>query len=173
MNDSLGHDAGDQLLAQVGARLSASVRAGDTAARFGGDEFVVCLPDLGPDPILAEIEALAAVERARIALRGPYRLDGGEVPCVDCSCGLVLALGSSHTAEALIRDADAAMYRSKEHGRAMTSVFDGALRARALERLSVETRLHRAVEHNELVLHYQPIVDLRDGTVISAEASLR
>jgi diguanylate cyclase (GGDEF)-like protein len=173
VNDSLGHQAGDRVLEQVAHRLAGTLRSGDTAARFGGDEFVVCLDDLGPDPARAEQQALVAVERIRSALRGPYVIEGGEVSYLDSSCGLALAAGGSHTAEALVRDADSAMYRAKQRGRATTSVFDAALRARAVERLSIEARLHTALEAGQFTLHYQPIVDLADGAAVGAEALLR
>ncbi|WP_205699117.1 bifunctional diguanylate cyclase/phosphodiesterase [Conexibacter sp. SYSU D00693] len=167
VNDSLGHSAGDDLLVQVAHRLRSALRLGDTAARFGGDEFVVLCEDLdGPE------QAQALATRITSALRAPFRLDGAEVP-VRVSVGIALCDGPTVRPETLLRDADAAMYRAKERGGGRLELFDRAMHDRAVRRLEVETSLHRAIERDELELHFQPQVALPRGGVCGAEALVR
>lgn len=167
VNDSLGHGAGDRLLARVAERLRHLVRPGDTVARFGGDEFVVLAEGITQDE-----ECAAIAERVTEALTEPFELDGHEV-FVTASIGIVRAGTLDDTPETLLRDADAAMYGAKEQGRARSEVFDERTRARALDRLAIENALHRALERDELVLHFQMQYDLRTGVRIGAEALLR
>jgi diguanylate cyclase (GGDEF)-like protein/PAS domain S-box-containing protein len=130
VNDSLGHGAGDELLRQVAGRLRGAIRAADTAARIGGDEFVVCCSGFGTDEVVARAQAVALAERVGAALRGSYQL-GGETASVDVSLGIALSRGADESAEALLRDADTAMYRAKGRGRGRLEMFDavGGLRA--------------------------------------------
>ena len=166
VNDSLGHQVGDELLAEAAPRLKQAVRGIDTVARFGGDEFGILLED-----IEGEHEASQMAERIASVFTRPFVLAGSE-HFVTTSIGIALARGGE-LAEELIRDADAAMYRAKEHGRARYELFDEVMRGRALARLRVENDLRRALERKELVLDYQPVVSLRDHSIASLEALLR
>jgi diguanylate cyclase (GGDEF)-like protein len=166
VNDSLGHHAGDRLLSEVALRLSRSVRATDTVARFGGDEFV----------IVAEVSGLAgAVELAERVLQRIQEtvwLDDAPVfPCA--SVGVALASGSDDDAEVLIADADAAMFRAKSRGRACYEVFDGTRRATALNRLNVEAALHEALDNDELRVRFEPVVRIADRAIVGYEALVR
>jgi len=167
VNDSLGHGAGDRLLVDVAARLSGALRAGDTAARFGGDEFVILCED-----IAGERQAIEIAERVADALRAPFELEGDPV-FVRTSIGIALATDSEARLEALIRDADAAMYRAKDNGGDGWEVFDDAMRARAVHRLQVEHALHRAIDRGEIEVHYQPQVLLATGELYGVEALVR
>ncbi len=167
VNDGLGHWAGDQLLQAVADRLVAVVRPGDTVARFGGDEFVVLCEDF---PGVAQVGLLA--ERIATALAEPVTLSGREVT-ITASIGVVLADAGSDTPEALIRDADTAMYQAKERGRARYELFDDPARKRVMDRLDSEVALHRALERDELRVFYQPVVSLSGGRIVGLEALLR
>jgi diguanylate cyclase (GGDEF)-like protein len=165
VNDSLGHAAGDELLAAVAPRLEQGLRPSDSIARFGGDEFAV----------LAEVEterdAIRVAERIRTALSRPFKLRQRE-HFVSASMGISLGRGEK-APEAMIRDADAALYRAKEKGRGGYELFDSAMRARAVEHMRIENDFRRALDRGELELHYQPIVGLRDGSIVALEALLR
>ncbi len=167
VNDSLGHARGDELLVAVGQRIRQAVRPPDTVGRLGGDEYVVLCEDVGD-----EHGPLVIAERLAAALRRPFRL-GDEEVFVSASIGVALPSPESRTPVDLLRDADAAMYRAKAAGRARHEVFDASLRARALERVRSEAALRRAVEREELVLHYQPIVGMAGGAVDGVEALVR
>ena len=167
VNDSLGHDAGDQLLVSVAGRLRAALRPGDTAARFGGDEFTVLC-----EGITSESDAVMIAERINDAVLRPFTLEEGET-CLSSSIGIAMASGHDDVPEALIRDADTAMYRAKQRGEARYELFSGVIRQRAVERLEVKNALHRAFERDEFRLYFQPEVDLGSGRVTSMEALLR
>jgi diguanylate cyclase (GGDEF)-like protein/PAS domain S-box-containing protein len=166
VNDSLGHRVGDQLLAAAAPRLRQAVRSSDTVARFGGDEFGILLEDIG-----GEREAIEMAERIAGAFANPFVLDGSE-HFVTTSIGIALAAGGE-PADDLLRDADAAMHRAKERGRARWELFDEAMRGRAISRLRVENDLRRALERQELTLDYQPLVSLTDGSLLGVEALVR
>jgi diguanylate cyclase (GGDEF)-like protein/PAS domain S-box-containing protein len=166
INDSLGHQIGDELLAAAAPRLKRAVRASDTVARFGGDEFGILLEDVSN-----ERDAIEMAERIASVFTRPFVLAGSE-HFITTSIGIAIARGGELPAE-LIRDADAAMYRAKERGSARYELFDEAMRGRAINRLRVEHDLRRALEHEELRLAYQPVVSLRDHTMVGVEALVR
>ncbi|HEY2320594.1 MAG TPA: EAL domain-containing protein [Solirubrobacteraceae bacterium] len=166
VNESLGHRTGDELLAAAAPRLKQAVRSSDTVARFGGDEFGILLEDIS-----GEQDAIEMAERVAGVFNRPFVLDGDE-HFVTTSIGIALAEGGER-AEDLLRDADAAMHRAKERGRARYELFDEALRGRALSRLRVENDLRRALERDELTLYYQPLVSLQDRAMVSVEALVR
>jgi diguanylate cyclase (GGDEF)-like protein/PAS domain S-box-containing protein len=167
VNDSLGHQAGDDLLMAVATSLRQAVRPGDTVARFGGDEFGILLEE-----IVSERDAIEVAQRIAAAFARPFVL-GVTEHFVSASVGIALADDTDQAPEALIRDADAAMYRAKERGRARYELFDEDMRARAVARLRVENDLRRALERRELRLVYQPVISLRDGSIVGAEALVR
>jgi diguanylate cyclase (GGDEF)-like protein/PAS domain S-box-containing protein len=168
VNDSLGHGAGDRLLEGVAARLRSALRPQDVIARFGGDEFSVLLPGVS-----GEAQALAIVERLAASLRTAIDLDG-QARFVTASVGLALGGGRSRDgATELLADADAAMYRAKELGKARCEVFDDSMRARAVERLELEGSLREVLARDELYLDYQPQVALPGGAIVGVEALLR
>ena len=172
INDSLGHHAGDALLRAVAPRLRAHLRPGDVVARFGGDEFGILI-----DRLADEGEALAIADRVASAFTQPFSLDGVDhFVSASISITVTIAAGGDEravNAELLIRDADAAMYRAKEGGRARCVLFDAEMRAGAMRRLEVERELREAVDRDELALFYQPVVNLRTGGITGLEALVR
>ena len=166
VNDSVGHAAGDQFLAEVGHRLHQVVRRHDTAARIGGDEFVV-VARLGSDH-----DVLRILDRIRAVLAPPVSVGGDSFPA-SASIGVAVA----HTPDAdpadLLRAADTAMYRAKRTGRGRHEVFNEALQAEAMRRLEMENDLREALTVGRLRLHYQPVIDLLDGGMTGVEALLR
>jgi diguanylate cyclase (GGDEF)-like protein/PAS domain S-box-containing protein len=167
VNDSLGHHVGDELLQVIAERLRASVRMGDTVARFGGDEFAVLLEALED----AEEAGLIA-ERLGQAVAAPVNLGGYEV-FTTASIGIALSSSGVDRPEYLLRNADVAMYRAKGNGASRYEVFDRAMHAQAMTRLQLETDLRRALARGEFRLRYQPIVSLHTGSIAGVEALLR
>jgi diguanylate cyclase (GGDEF)-like protein len=167
VNDSLGHNAGDRLLVELGRRLRDAIRPSDTIARFGGDEFVVLCEDIDEAH-----DAVCVGERIVAAAAEPFQLDGREM-FVTASVGVALAINGEATPETLLRDADAAMYRAKERGRGRVEVFDEALRTRIMERLDLENGLRRALKRGELRVYYQPEVSSSKGRMVAVEALVR
>jgi diguanylate cyclase (GGDEF)-like protein/PAS domain S-box-containing protein len=170
VNDSLGHDAGDELLVALSQRLRGVVRPGDTVARFGGDEFTVLCEDLPAAG--ARGHATDVAERLLHVIEQPFPLDGEE-QYLSASIGIALAGPGTERPEGLLRDADAAMYRAKERGKGRWELFDEVMRATALERLETENALHRALDRGQLRVHYQPVMSLREQSCIGAEALVR
>jgi len=167
INDSLGHGAGDLMLVAVTERLGGLLRPEDTLARFGGDEFVVLLEDVGgPD------EATRVAERISEGFGDPFGLEGREL-YARASIGIALGDARTKEPEDLLRDADTAMYRAKEEDPGRFSVFDTAMHERASGRLELENALRRAIGRGEFVVHYQPIVRLDRGEVVAVEALVR
>jgi diguanylate cyclase (GGDEF)-like protein/PAS domain S-box-containing protein len=166
VNDSLGHDAGDRLLVQVAKRLHAKLRASDTVGRLGGDEFVVLVDD-----VHAESDAHEAVQRVVDILEQPFEVDG-ETIFVSASVGVALARDVAHAADVL-READDAMYRAKQRGRGSVEYQSTNGTNNVVNPLARITALHRALERNELMVHYQPIVDIASRQPVSAEALVR
>ena len=176
VNDSLGHLAGDLLLKALAARLREGLRAADTVARLqedcgiarlAGDEFAVLLDEIGQAG-----NAVSVAERIGAAMRAPFAVNGHEV-FVTASIGIAGSANGYDRAEDLMRDADTALHCAKAAGRARFEIFDAGMRRRAVSRLQIETDLRRALERNELRLHYQPIVDLRTGVIAGFEALVR
>jgi len=167
VNDSLGHDRGDELLVELGQRLSGVVRVVDTVARFGGDEFVLLAEGVEADRC-----ALELAQRVLDVFERPFTVAGQEL-VVGGSVGIALADAACERAEDAVRDADAAMYRAKRRGRGGFELFDEQLREDVVRRLRVERDLRRALDVGELFNVYQPIIDLRTGRALAVEALVR
>ena len=176
VNDSLGHVVGDELLVAMARRLESCLRSSDTVARMhtdhtiarlGGDEFTVLLKDIGDVS-----DALRVAERVQDALSQPFTLNGQEV-FTTVSIGITTSATHYETPEAVLRDADTAMYRAKSRGGARSEVFDREMRDRAVARLQLETDLRRAVERGEFRLFYQPIISLATRRIAGFEALVR
>jgi diguanylate cyclase (GGDEF)-like protein len=166
INDSLGHVAGDSLLREIGRRIRTVLRGNDLAARFGGDEFTVFLE--GVD----EPSAVAVATRLERAIEKPVLVEGNEV-VVTASVGIAFNAPHYRRAEEILRDADTAMYRAKDSGKARFEIFDSGMHDRAVDRLQIEMDLRRAVERGQLHLVYQPVVRIGDGSSANVEALLR
>ena len=176
INDSLGHCIGDMLLIAVSRRLEASIRSSDlvsrsgrehTIARLGGDEFTILI-----DGIKEPANAIRVAERIERELASPFNLGGHEV-YTSTSIGITLGGDEYDSPEDLVRDADTAMYSAKSRGKARYEVFDAVMRAQAVTRLQLENELRRALARGEFLLHYQPIVALKDDRLIGFEALVR
>ncbi|MCE7962387.1 MAG: PAS domain S-box protein [Acidobacteria bacterium ACB1] len=167
INDSLGHTIGDKLLVAIAEKLSACVRPGDVVARLGGDEFTILL-QRSSDP--HEVSKIA--ERLQTRISEPFKLDNYEV-FTTASIGIVLSGQIHRTPEDFLRDADAAMYRAKEGGKARFEIFDQELHVRNMNLMRIETDLRHAVEKEQFEVHYQPIVDLETGLVSEFEGLIR
>jgi diguanylate cyclase (GGDEF)-like protein/PAS domain S-box-containing protein len=167
INDSLGHEVGDELLVAVAGRLSSCLRAADTAARLGGDEFVVLLEDVeDPD------EATDVAARIEEALRAPFWV-GGHNLFVTTSVGVALGGDDGERSSDLLRNADLAMYRAKEGGKNQHAIFEPTMNEKALERLEMEADLRRALEMEEFRVYYQPKVSVKSGKIVAQEALVR
>ena len=177
INDSLGHQAGDELLVGVSNRLQTSLRRTDAISRFpggedlvvrlGGDEFAILLEEINNAS-----DALRVADRIEENFHAPFSVRGKDLS-VTASIGITTSAGPHQTPEGMLRDADTAMYRAKVAGRGKRVVFDEAMHHRAVERLQLESELRKAIERNEFVLHYQPIVSLPYKRITGFEALLR
>lgn len=167
VNDSLGHPAGDKLLRIVASLLSANVRNADTVARVGGDEFVIVLEGISDTRYVSDV-----AKKIQIALNKHFDLDGQDV-FVSVSIGISIYPEDGRDATTLLKNADAAMYQSKEEGRNTIRLYNAELTQKAQERLILETELRRAIEKQEFLLHFQPQVDVASGAIIGAEALVR
>jgi len=167
INDSLGHQVGDRLLLAIAHQLQELVRSTDTVARLGGDEFIILL-----DPIQDINDAIRVADRIHAQLRLPLQLAGREV-FTSASIGIAASATHYQHGSDLLRDADIAMYRAKEKGKARYEIFDRAMYAQAIQKLQIENDLRQAVIRQELYLKYQPIVSLNTGKIIGFEALLR
>ncbi len=167
VNDSLGHTVGDELLRAITRRIERCVRPGDTVARLGGDEFTILVDDIG-----SPSDATRVADRIQRELTQPFSVSGHEV-FTSASIGIALSASGYEEADDLLRDADIAMYRAKALGKARYEVFDTAMHARAKALLELETDLRRAIERNELRLHYQPVVSLETGCIAGFEGLVR
>jgi diguanylate cyclase (GGDEF)-like protein/PAS domain S-box-containing protein len=171
LNDTKGHDVGDELLKQTAVRLSAAVRSGDTVARLGGDEFVVLLTNLGDEPREAAIAAELVAEKLRLAISRPYDLAGYPY-LLSSSSGITLFVDREPGVDVLLKQADLALYQAKAAGRNTIRFFDPAMQLELDDRAAIEAGLREALRSGGLQLHYQPQVDLA-GRLIGAEALLR
>jgi len=167
INDSLGHAVGDQVLCQVGERLTGAVRASDTVSRLGGDEFVVLLPELeSPE------QAAGVAEKLLHALSSSLHVEDYDL-AVTPSIGIAVFPEDGEDGESLLKNADAAMYHAKERGRNNFQFFTQEMNARVSERLAMENDLRQALQRQELILYYQPQYDLESGTLVGCEALVR
>jgi diguanylate cyclase (GGDEF)-like protein/PAS domain S-box-containing protein len=180
LNDTMGHDIGDQLLLEVATRLSSCLREGDTAARLGGDEFVVILEGLDANVVAAAAQAETVASKIKVALEQPSVLHIATEPGAatarqhqsTASIGVCLFGAGGDTVEALMKHADTAMYQAKDDGRNQVRFFDPAMEQALAARAALERDLAKAIADDQLLLHYQPQVR-RDGRVLGAEALLR
>ena len=173
VNDTLGHAAGDQLLIEAARRLSACARKSDTVARLGGDEFVLILEDTDKQACESrELDLRHVGERIIRSFAEPFVLDGTEVS-VTPSLGFAIYPRDGDDGDALMRRADAAMYRSKKDGKNTYCFYSSEMTVKAKMRVFVETQLRQALEKGELSLNYEPIVDVHSGKIVKAEAQLR
>jgi diguanylate cyclase (GGDEF)-like protein len=167
VNETLGHALGDRLLAEVSRRLTASVRPGDTVARFGGDEFAIVIDGMGqPD------DARRAAERIASELKSPFHI-GGREWFISASMGIAVGSPGDSTPDNLLREAEIALFRSKRDPSLRYALFEASMNDATLERVDLEHDLRQALERDELRLHYQPIVDLSTDRVVGLEALVR
>jgi diguanylate cyclase (GGDEF)-like protein/PAS domain S-box-containing protein len=167
INDGYGHQAGDRLLVDIAHRLRRAVRPGDTVARLGGDEFTVLIPDIkGSD------EAVSVAQRIHTALSKPFQVGDQEV-FTSASTGIAISSPRYDNPDEILRDADIAMYQAKANGRARHFMYDKSMHPLVLSQLNLENDLRRALEREEFVLHYQPIVDALSGRIVACEALVR
>lgn len=167
INDSMGHSAGDRVLAMVAERLRNCLRASDTVARFGGDEFIVILED-----VASEADAGDVANKLMEAITPPYNLDGVEF-FLSTSIGIALYPRDAGDNDALLKNADLAMYQAKDHGRNNYQFFTPAVDAQSAARIRMKNLLRHALERGELELYYQPQIDMATGRLTGAEALLR
>jgi len=167
VNDSLGHSVGDALLIAFAERIKGSLRDIDTLSRLGGDEFVILLEDIESAEFASDV-----AERLQQALKLPFHLNGKEI-YAPASFGVVANTGDYRQPEAIIRDADAAMYSAKETGKAKFKVFDKTLHERAIHLLQRETDLRKAIQEGQFVTYYQPIVNMQTAALVGFEVLIR
>lgn len=174
INDSLGHTIGDLLITAIGEKLQACLRGIDalvreteTVGRFGGDKFIILL-----DNIKDSMAATLVADRIQTVLKKPIEIEGHEI-FTSVSIGVVVSEKGYKTPEEVVRNADAAMYRAKARGRARFEIFNADMHSKAMERLQLENDLRRAIENQEFVVYYQPVVSLKDGAVTGFEALVR
>ncbi len=170
INDTLGHDAGDQLLQAIAQRLTSAVRESDTVARLGGDEFVVILPGLPAEP--ATFEVMTVLTRVREAFQAPFRL-ADQTPTLTCSVGVALYPVDAQDGVGLIKQADTAMYAAKDAGRNAYRFFTADMNARVQLRLQLETDMRRGLMDDEFFLVYQPQIEMQTGRACGVEALVR
>ncbi|HCF29692.1 MAG TPA: diguanylate cyclase, partial [Cyanobacteria bacterium UBA11049] len=167
INDTLGHTAGDRLLQKVAQRLASCLRQTDTIARWEGDEFTLLLPQLS----CAE-DATKIVQRILNEFNPPFEFEEREFR-LKLNIGIALAPYDGEDAETLLKKADTALYRAKQQGKNNYLFYTPGMNAKVLDRLVLENNLHKAIDKEEFLLHYQPQVDLNTGEILGMEALIR
>lgn len=167
INDTLGHEAGDQLLREVASRLKSLLRRSDSIGRIGGDEFTIVLADIGRTEAVSDI-----ARKIMESFRRPFLISGQELQ-VTASVGISICPDDAVSLDTLFRNSDAAMYRAKELGRNSFQFYDPSLTARSLERMQLQNMLRQSLERGEMTVYYQPQIDLSTGKMLCAEALLR
>ncbi|MDH3342540.1 MAG: EAL domain-containing protein [Gammaproteobacteria bacterium] len=167
VNDSFGHEAGDKLIKAVGDLLSKSMRRADTVARLGGDEFAIIIENVN-----GEDDAFSIADNVTTILEHNVRLDNQET-FTSASVGIAMFPDDGADASTLLKNADTAMFRAKEQGRRCFQFYKAEMSVNAMERLELETSIRHAIENNELVIHYQPIIDIHNNKISGVEALLR
>lgn len=171
LNDTQGHDVGDQLLKEVAVRLTLSTRKSDTVARLGGDEFVVILSNLSKDMDEAAIQAKRITEKLQRSIKTPYQLSGNEYYCTS-SIGITIINEHSSTIDEILKQADLAMYQSKAEGRNTLCFYDAEMQNAVVNKVALEAEIRQSLQRKEFSLHYQSQVN-SDGQIIGAEALIR
>lgn len=166
INDAFGHAAGDELLVAIGRRIEDLLRPGDTVARFGGDEFTFLMEDLTPD------EACAFGDEIMAALRPPFQIAERAVS-VQVSIGIATGGADKATADGMMRDADAAMYAAKSHGRARVELYDEKMHSAVHDRLQLVSEIRPAIALGQFIVQYQPVFNLASGELVGLEALVR
>jgi len=168
VNDSFGHASGDELLLELARRFKGTVRKGDVVSRFSGDEFVVLCPNVGSVEHAVELagEYSTVIDQA-------FRLSTGRSVVVTCSVGVAFVVQGGQSAQDILQQADTAMFKAKNSGRSRIEVFDESLRVNAVARLEIYDDLRHSIEHDELVVLYQPIASVATGTIVALEALVR
>jgi diguanylate cyclase (GGDEF)-like protein len=167
INDTLGHGMGDALLKLAGAKLKSCIRDCDTLARWGGDEFVLLLPGLEDS-----VTASTVAQRCLTALKEPFAIDGQSLH-ITASIGISVSPDANAEAETLLKNADTAMYKAKARGGDCFIMYNPEMSAGARSRLSMENALFHAIDRNELLLHYQPLISAKTGRLVGVEALIR
>jgi len=168
VNDSFGHASGDELLLELARRFKTTARRGDTVSRFSGDEFVVLCPNVGSTE-----QAVALAEEYSQVIDTAFRLSTGRSVVVTCSVGVAFVEKGRQSAQDILQQADTAMFKAKGNGRSRIEVFDESLRVNSVARLEIYDDLRHSIEHDELVVHYQPIASVADGKIVALEALVR
>jgi diguanylate cyclase (GGDEF)-like protein/PAS domain S-box-containing protein len=168
VNDSFGHASGDELLLELARRFKTTSRKGDVVSRFSGDEFVVLCPNVRDVDHAVEL----ATEYSKVT-GAPFRLSTGRSVVVTCSVGVAYVVQGDQTAQDILQQADTAMFKAKNSGRSRIEVFDESLRVNSVARLEIYDDLRHSIEHDELVVHYQPIASVANGRIVALEALVR
>ncbi|MGA2838098.1 MAG: EAL domain-containing protein [Acidimicrobiales bacterium] len=168
VNDSFGHSSGDELLLELARRFKTAARRGDVVSRFSGDEFVVLCPNIRDVDHAVQL----AAEYSKVT-EAPFRLSTGRSVVVTCSVGVAYVVQGDQTAQDILQQADTAMFKAKNSGRSRIEVFDESLRVNSVARLEIYDDLRHSIEHDELVVHYQPIASVANGKIVALEALVR
>jgi len=168
VNDSFGHASGDELLLELARRFKTAARKGDVVSRFSGDEFVVLCPN-----VRDEDHAVALAREYSSVIDAPFKLSTGRSVVVTCSVGVAFVERGRQSAQDILQQADTAMFKAKGKGRSRVEVFDESLRVNSVARLEIYDDLRHSIEHDELVVHYQPIASVETGNIMALEALVR